>query len=326
MAIRPYSSDHIYYDVNITNQENILKPTKIIEDRTVPILLNPSDYDMSIQRLLIPASAIPLMVFTNSPNPFILSMRYLSNPALNISLVYDSSWDPNIVPSGSITSFAQLCAIVNQGFTSLTNNINTIYSTSFIPPYMWFDSYSSLFKIRFNSISEATQLTIYFNYALFEIFPTFPCKQLGVFLPSSLDVQLVMDINNPISQVGNRYDLIQESKALYGTSTIRRIFLKSGLLSTRPEFQYSNEGNDAVEQIVTDFEPNITSDDFRGNAVIQYIPQAEFRRIDLLSSLPLKRIEMEVFWQDKWGYVYPLLLPPNQFMSLKILFEKKIKF
>lgn len=326
MAIRPYSSDHIYYDINITNRENVLKEARIIEDRAVAVLNNPSEYDMSVQRLLIPASAIPLMVFTNSPNPFIISMQYLSNPAVSYILQYDASWDPNISPPGSITSFSQLTSIVNQGLTQLTNTINTSYSTAFTPPFMWFDSYTSLFKIRFDTFVEANQLTLFFNYALYEIFPTFPCKLLGVFLPSALDVQLVLNTNNPISRVGISYDLVQETKALYGTSTIRRIFLKSGLLGTRPEYQFSNDGNDAVEQIVTDFEPNITSDDFRGNAVVQYVPAAEFRRIDLLSSIPLKRIELEIFWQDKWGYVYPLLIPPNQFMSLKLLFEKKIKF
>ena len=58
------SPDYIYYNINISNKDDISgKELKFSENRTVPVVDNPSNYKMACVRLLVPSINIPLMFF-----------------------------------------------------------------------------------------------------------------------------------------------------------------------------------------------------------------------------------------------------------------------
>lgn len=327
MALKAFSDKNIYFDVNVHNDTTQFKVASFTENRTVNLLEKGSDYTMSIVRLFIPGSAIPIFVFTNSPHPFVIGIKKGTNPIVNQQLVYDNTWNPTAVPSGAIWSYAQLCSIINTALAAITPIVNAQAPvTSHTAPYMWFDSNAGLFKIRFANSSVATDFTIFMNSALFDLFLTFPAKILTYYSPSGNDVQLVLDQSNPNNQVGTAFDLVQEVQTQYAPSGLRRVFLKSTLLNTRPEKQFQSEGLNVSESILTDFEPASDGHDFRMNALIQYVPLGEFRRIDIINPTPITNIDLKFYWQDKWGKIYEILLPPNQFLTVKLLFERKLKF
>ncbi|MEM3062118.1 MAG: hypothetical protein QW303_01040 [Nitrososphaerota archaeon] len=327
MALKAFSDKNVYFDVNIHNDTTQYKVASFTENRTVNILEKGSDYTMTIVRLFIPGSSIPIFVFTNSPHPFIIGIKKGANPIVNQQLIYDNTWNPTAIPAGAIWSYSQLCAIINTALTAITPIVNAQPpATLHDPPFIWFDTKTGTFKIRFANATHATDFTIYMNSALFDLFLTFPAKIVSFYSSTGNDVQLILDQNNPNNQVGTAFDLSQEVQTQYAPSGLRRVFLKSTLLNTRPEKQFQNEGLNISESILTDFEPASGGHDFRMNALIQYVPLGEFRRIDIINSNPVTNIDLKFYWQDKWGQIYEVLLPPNQFISIKLLFEKKLKF
>ena len=323
--MKSFSDQNVYYDVNIANLEQVPKPAFISEERSTAILERGDDYTMSVIRFLIPGTAIPIFVMENSPHPFFIGLRYQANPIINQVITYDPSWNPAVLPKGSITSYAQFLAYINQALANITSVINNTYSVSLSYPRMWFDSSTNLFAFRFKDAGEATDLTIYMCSALYELFPTFPAKIISSYSPGGNDVELMMDVNDPATHTGTNYDLKQEVPSQYALNGLRRIFLQSSILNTRPEYQYATTGDNVVMPILTDFEPQINGD-YRTNDVFQYQPIGEFRRLDIIGRGPITKINFQFYWQDKWGHIYPLLIPPNQFLSLKILFERKLKF
>jgi len=82
----------------------------------------------------------------------------------------------------------------------------------------------------------------------------------------------------------------------------------------------SAKGNEFA-LIITDLASN--QQGFRPNVL--YTPSAEFRRIDLTGNLPIRVIDINVFWRSKTGQLLPFYLGSGGSASLKIMFDKKIK-
>ena len=73
------NADQVYYNIIIRNtDEPSGKPLRFSENRTVPILDNPSDYELACVRLLVPSINIPLLFF---PNESFLLIQGLRQPA-----------------------------------------------------------------------------------------------------------------------------------------------------------------------------------------------------------------------------------------------------
>lgn len=74
--------------------------------------------------------------------------------------------------------------------------------------------------------------------------------------------------------------------------------------------------------IITDFEvDNSTVNNLKGS--IHYVPTAEFRRINLRGKDQIRQIDVSVFWKDVFGNIYPIFIPINNALTIKILFEEK---
>ena len=74
--------------------------------------------------------------------------------------------------------------------------------------------------------------------------------------------------------------------------------------------------------IITDFEvDNSTVNNLKGS--IHYIPTAEYRRVNLRGKDQIRQIDLNVFWKDVFGNIYPIYIPINNALTIKILFEEK---
>lgn len=118
-----------------------------------------------------------------------------------------------------------------------------------------------------------------------------------------------------------------EYPSIYLWSDVKSIVLTSSLLPVKEEFTPSlNESSeDTSQRILTDFEPPFSiAGELR--SYYQYLPTAEYRRIDLKGINPLNNFDISVYWKSKTGQIYPVyLIPGYSPISVKILFEKKIK-
>ena len=77
-----------------------------------------------------------------------------------------------------------------------------------------------------------------------------------------------------------------------------------------------------LSNTLTDFEIAISStNSYRPE--ISYAPQGEYILIDMYSNSNLNKIDLNVFWKDKYGNLKPLRLQPGCSASVKILFRHK---
>ena len=87
-----------------------------------------------------------------------------------------------------------------------------------------------------------------------------------------------------------------------------------------------SEVNQVVnQQIITDFQPDMTTQNLVNRDFIQFNQSLiNSRLIPFLNNKSqLKRLDIAVYWSDKNNNMYPLLLYPNTSFSVKICFKKK---
>ena len=57
--------------------------------------------------------------------------------------------------------------------------------------------------------------------------------------------------------------------------------------------------------------------------MVVYNPAAEYRLIDMHSSMNLNRIDIIVYWKDTFGNIHPFELHPGCATNVKLLFRRK---
>ena len=85
----------------------------------------------------------------------------------------------------------------------------------------------------------------------------------------------------------------------------------------------STNGEPNTSSIITDFETAIDKDNqYRPD--ICYSPTAEYKLIGTHTPFNLNKIDISVFWKDKFGNLNPIYLNPGCSANVKLLFRKKI--
>ena len=81
-------------------------------------------------------------------------------------------------------------------------------------------------------------------------------------------------------------------------------------------------GSTNLTNILSDFEfPISSTNQYRPE--ISYVPQSEYRLIDMYSNRNLSKIDLNVYWRDRYGNLKPIRLLPGCSASVKILFRHK---
>lgn len=145
---------------------------------------------------------------------------------------------------------------------------------------------------------------------------------------------------NAIFTVSNLFITTQEFNSLFLWNSLKSIVITSSSIPVTNEFLPSIPFNDngisqgsifvatqnQFRKIVSDFEPQIV-EGTDSRSTIQYLPTAEYRRIDLKGKTPLTTFDVQIYWVDQNGLFYPLyLIPFSNSISIKFLFEKKSKY
>ena len=85
----------------------------------------------------------------------------------------------------------------------------------------------------------------------------------------------------------------------------------------------ATDGPPNIASIIADFEIVIDKDNqYRPD--ICYSPAAEYRLIDMYSSYNVNKIDISVFWKDKFGNLNPIYLNSGCSANVTLLFRKKI--
>ncbi len=261
-----------------------------------------------------------------------------------------------------IFSYQYICDMINEAYyqafitlfpTYLTNGAGVPANTN--PPYMIFEPETQLFSLISDSTyqflnpsvlppypapgASAPQqnplwngLRVYMNYNLYGLFDNLYSQTLGYGLANGLDVLITIDAkyNTPTSPplpfpAGANSNIIKMQQQYVNTAALyspRSIQFVTNNIPVQTEVIPGS--NSSSRQILTDFEFNISEGQL-GNSIRGYVQYAatKYRFTDLKTETALKILDLTVYWTDEVENINQLFIPPNETMTVKLLFRKK---
>ena len=211
--------------------------------------------------------------------------------------------------------------MINQTFINLYNLLSVKPAGAIAPPSMEFIDQSTPLNISVNSTGyeygEPNRIDIYFNTELFSLFENFPniFNTYEPYYPE--DNYLLFNTTGSIRQEYPTYYLWWQYESLFITTYSLPVSSENQAFNSR----YNNT-LETTNSILTDFVPIQfgTSDT---KTPITYIPQPQYRLIDLFSDTPLRTFDFQIFFRCKDGSIIPARLHPGATCSIKFLFIKK---
>ena len=324
---------HAYYNASITNLTNVPIPAVYSQNLSKPIINVPSEYHFSIIRFTVPLTLVPIFIYNSlTTNKFTLSLTYAG-----------STYSTDVIlPIGQpITNYQTVIDAFNVAyatdFTLLKIAHPAILSTQ--PPYLIYDNDNQFFSLVAQQTYQASQdnIGVYMNIVAYGLFYNFDSIHYGDNLPSKLDYQILIKNNLDNAYIYNQnqsqnvlsvtvpdaYIMTQLNPSLSLWTSTKSLRFVSGNIPTVNEFVTSvNTTQSQQTPILTDFELPINNNE-QNNSYVQYSPTAEYRLLDLYGSTPLSKIDVNIYTVDFAGNVFPLMIPPEETITIKMLFRKK---
>tara|TARA_R110002126_G_scaffold45043_3_gene127925 strand:- start:259 stop:1218 length:960 start_codon:yes stop_codon:yes gene_type:complete len=315
------TNDNVYYNIRI-NSETSQGRAFYDENRVAPILNNPSEYELAIERFRIPATDIPIFIWKGD-DYFKVTMSYNG-----IDVTEPLVFIPNIsVPDtygDAIWNYQELIDILNVALSNAYTAIN-IASPGSSPteaPFLTYDADTQLLTFNAEQLYDTNgvpTIDIYFNSPLYLLVPSFqtfsnsqiPLKEYQIIVKNNL---------NNITTIGGKayYSTKQEYNTLSLWNDLVSIAFETDSVPVSAEKQ--GDQKNVVKRIMTDFEP---LEDINNRQAFQFYPQGPLRFYDMNSIYPLSRIDLKVYWVDKNDKSYPIFINENEVLTVKILFRKK---
>lgn len=339
-------TDNVYLNITIDNETNTETPYKAIynQSRTLPILDKCSDYYMSVIRFDIPLDQVPLTiipVIPNQPNPnlmtLVVGITNVGNFPENLIYIPDNTATVPVQdqPTQVITNYYYVYNY-NNVIRSANNALNAAFIAAGSPgggsaPIMIFDQNTQLFSFIVEDSFITSGATIFCNEPFVNYFDAFHWKFLTYNSVIGKDYELVYDIlpNNEYPTVtypimAPYYRFTQEYSSLANWTALRKILITSSTIPARKEFVTTTANSDVTVTfpIITDFIPPLDTSS-QSRSIAYYVPTSQYRLVDLVSENPLTNIDLQVYWQDKYGTVHQLLISQQQQLSIKIIFVRK---
>jgi len=355
-------SFHTYLDLDVYNNDtsaNSRAPElSFNETRTHPILEgDSSDYFVTIARFrLQTGSSLPVFIPTIATGQddinktvYVISYKNVNTgdiKQLNITYVPSNLNTP--LPSspfnGQDPKSRYYYVKYYQDFINMVNKtLKQLWTATIYPPFIEFspDTFQFIFNIPANEFLTVGTLELYFNTRLFNLFSGLPFIFVGY------DGELNYKVNVAGSSQNTRQilaadgitkipfiQIFSEVSSIDAWNPVASIVFTSNTLpivpsQTSPAKLYNSSSNGLsssgvanITNIISDFEiPISASNQYRSE--ITYVPQGEYRLIDMYSNQDIFKLDLNVYWKNKLGDLIPLLLEPGCSASVKILFRSK---
>lgn len=235
---------------------------------------------------------------------------------------------------------------LSSAFTSL--NANVIAAGGTLPsanvPFFEWNPVQQVFILSadnasFNS-SLASPIKIFCNTALYTLLNNFPIIKFaptGVALGKNYQFEFYNNNGLNLFNMGaySVIQLYQDNSTTGLFNPVQSIVFTTSLLPIVPSvvsipkifnsstFNLSSVGNNSnIAPIITDFQiPYSATNQYRPN--LTYVPQSEYRLIDLYGLSPQSSLEISVLWKDNFGGNHVFLLGAGCSASIKLMFRRK---
>lgn len=346
-------SQNIYYQISIINSVTT-DPLGVLPSISVPklvdfsvnrsdiILMNPSNYRVAVNRFSLPTSSIPLFLYPENPSYYTITLTYDSNPldplnvvkqyTKNVLYVSSSVGDPyqNYRP---VYYIQELINYVNVAFQSAYNDAVADLGVLYTPlarPYLTYDSNTQLITMWCETeYLDFNTFGIFMNTTLFKSFFSglyareARSNKLSGFngfqiIPQNLftNVDLNTTLPDSVTPV-DLYKVVEEFSSANSFNQLDRVAIttyelpiSSSLLGTQ---------RDTRARILHDF---FLDDTFKNNTRLEY-RQQRLQWIDLKSSDPLSRIDIQVFLVYLDGTILRMWIDADERVDLSLLFVPK---
>lgn len=327
---QPAHYDNIYVETLKHNNNTIPILAKFSETRTAPYLHGPiSDYYLTIVNAYIPAQNLPLFEFKN--NEYKITMSYNGTDEQK----FVNFIQFNTGPEQYVYTYYEFIDMINQTFTDVYNDLvlsaGPLPTSS--PPKIYLLEGNQGFAIQFDQEYSTdvvpNTVQVYFNSALWSFFETFYGKFNGYNLPSGKDFLFIVknQVNN-VDSTNNKFINKQSNEAFYLLLDIRSIVITSDAMPVKSSYLALSQnligrGNSEIA-ILTSINPDWSAFSSINKEPIIYSPQPQYRLIDMVdTNASLTKLSYQFFWQNRFGELKPLYIPPNDHISMKFLFIKK---
>ena len=342
MAQKP---NHIYYNMTITNNGTEPILAQKTDFRNVSIVDKIEDYELSIVKFSIPTSQLPIV--QNFPTGALATSQ---STGFSITIAKGATVSQQFltyVPidnSGQsyIYSYKTIIDMINSALNLAWSAVGGVGNT----PYMAFDSASQLFSIFYSNLDLGNSVFIWFNANLTYWFPSFPITfyntvpfaiaNNGRYARLPNDDQASPNDMSPLPD--GYFQVLQEYPSTISLYTPRSLRIVCGTVPTRaemipvsipsgqlvPENAPATANNDNTQKILTDFDLPLNNAIADLRPFITFSQIAPYRRIDIISQGELRIFSLQIFWVDAYNNLYELFFDPNQSITMKFMFERKL--
>jgi hypothetical protein len=349
---------NIYYNINIVNnakESSAPKIAKYYEERLQPFITNPKEYEMKIVKFSIPASEIPILVMEMKLNDAPFHNRSVYRIGFNrlgvVKTVYvdyvseEINRQPSVLPGQSLTSLTYRTnpyywIYSYQHFISLVNDA-LIDAMGQYPlaqreevPYLLYDSTTQLISLV---ASKSFTMDIVMNTEMQNFFQGFDFNFFGNDRVDGDDYYLkylAIDDTSyyrpgvaPFPPAVATYDKIDQNyNSMIYWFSLSNIFFTTSTLPIIDEYlSTGQESGNKSSPILTEFTPDLSSTS-TPRSILNYYDNGASRWISFTNAPDIRKLELSVYWQDKFGVINPITIPIHQSVSIKILFRKKLKY
>lgn len=335
--------DHIYIEVNMkydpdkdVGQNSSLATYQ--QTKTEPIIKNPSEYYLFIDRFDISGFLIPIQIFDPlAPGQVALEylgVKYTANVAFTPRTLTTPITDPTYY---YLYDYQHYLDMINTALVAAYALIPGPPAGS-IPPYIVWETNAQKFSIFAQSlyydINIANPIKIFLDDVLVKLFPFIPYFEetaalWQVYVQSTYNNRVAV----PAGSILPNDQFFEMKQQAVGTSywnDAKSIVFTSQSIPIKNTFTELNSiqqqnSNATTLGIIIDY--RLLSDqalDYRKQ--ILYVPSQNYRRLDLYGTTPLRTIDMQVYWTNGQGQLFPLRIPRSQDFNIKLLFQKKTYF
>lgn len=270
--------------------------------------------------------------------------NYAIQPVFQTSLISDKV-DPYYQGIFNYESFFNMFngALANAFGVFAAANPGAPQAIAGVSPFFYYDSTTQLISLVAHN-SWATNDT--------QMFPDFPntarvCMnlELGEYLQGFWALEAIDNTPMPTNQLNlivqnlgyngypiNTYPAVptylfsrQDYNIITNWNSLRKIVITTNTLPIQTEAIPTGDlttGQSSNKPIISDFIPQLTTaGDSR--SIAYYNPSAQYRLVDMNQDIPLQKVDLKVFWEDKDNNLYPLFINKYNQASVKVAFLKK---
>jgi hypothetical protein len=199
-------------------------------------------------------------------------------------------------------------------------------------------------EIMFDVAGTSTDdpMKLYFNERLYELFAGLSCRYESSVGSANYRISVIDRLYNKVAQkivvngvteTVNVIQVYQEMSSIALWNPVSSIVFASSLLPIVPTQTSAPKdlgGNNLVSggnnsnllPTLSDFSIAVDANN-QYRPMVEYNPGAEYRLIDMNSTMNMNRIDIIVYWKGRDGVLHPFQLQPGCSASVKLMFRRK---